>query len=227
MLLNSLWLMFFELFHDFSHIFAHWWRIIRYHDWFMPLFPYFWRIIRIPFKARKMENDQLGCVRLIHAEKIRFVTRYQQQFRWWCESQQGICIGPPGNKIVRQFIIVLRHWSLPSHFNRNPVYFFYIWCDAFPHMISECQFTHWICYMTSTMYSVCTPLQWRHNERDGLSNHQPHGCLLSRLCRRRSKKTSKPRVTGLCEGNSPVTGEFPAQKSSNAENVSIWLSHHA
>ena len=26
--------------------------------------------------------------------------------------------------------------------------------------------------------------------------------------------------------NSPVAGEFPAQKSSNAENVSIWWRHH-
>ena len=55
-----------------------------------------------------------------------------------------------------------------------------------------------------------------------LSNHQPHNCLLSRLFRRRSKKTSKLHVTGLCAGNSPVTGEFPAQRASNAENVSIW-----
>ena len=39
--------------------------------------------------------------------------------------------------------------------------------------------------------------------------------------RRGSKKTSKFRVTGLCVGNSPVTGEFPAQMASNAENVSI------
>ena len=44
--------------------------------------------------------------------------------------------------------------------------------------------------------------------------------------RRRSKKTSKPRVTGLCAGNSPVTGEFPTQMASNAENVSIWRRHH-
>ena len=44
--------------------------------------------------------------------------------------------------------------------------------------------------------------------------------------RRRSKKTSKPRVTGLCAWNSPVTGEFPAQMASNAENVSIWWRHH-
>ena len=40
------------------------------------------------------------------------------------------------------------------------------------------------------------------------------------------KKTSKFRVTGLCEGNSPVTGEFPTQKASNVENVSIWWRHH-
>ena len=48
-------------------------------------------------------------------------------------------------------------------------------------------------------------LQWRHNGRDGVLNHQPHDCLLNRLFRRRSKKTSKLRVTGLCAGNSPVT----------------------
>ena len=37
---------------------------------------------------------------------------------------------------------------------------------------------------------------------------------------------SKLRVTGLCVGNSPVTGEFPALRASNAENVSIWWRHH-
>ena len=46
-------------------------------------------------------------------------------------------------------------------------------------------------------------LRWRHNECDSVSNHQPHGCLLNRLFRRRSKKTSKLPVTGLCVGNSP------------------------
>ena len=61
----------------------------------------------------------------------------------------------------------------------------------------------------------------------GVSNHQPHHCLLNRLFRCRSKKTSKPRVTGLCAGNSPGTGEFPAQMASYAENVSIWWRHHA
>ena len=37
-------------------------------------------------------------------------------------------------------------------------------------------------------------LQWRHNGRDDVSNHQPHNCLLNRLFRCRSKKTPKLRV---------------------------------
>ena len=69
-------------------------------------------------------------------------------------------------------------------------------------------------------------LQWRHNGRDGASNRLPYDCLLNRLFRRRSKKTSNLGVTGLCVGNSPVTGEFPTQRASNAENVSIWWRHH-
>ena len=69
-------------------------------------------------------------------------------------------------------------------------------------------------------------LRWRHNGSDGVSNHQPHDCLLNILFRRKSKKTSKLRVTGLWTGNSPVTGEFPAQRASKAENVSIWWRHH-
>ena len=41
-----------------------------------------------------------------------------------------------------------------------------------------------------------------------------------------SKKISKLGVIGFYEGNSPVTGEFPAQRASDAENVSIWWRHH-
>ena len=48
-----------------------------------------------------------------------------------------------------------------------------------------------------------TSLQWRHHDHDSVSNHQPHDCLLNHLFRRRSKKTSKLHVTGLCVGNSP------------------------
>ena len=54
--------------------------------------------------------------------------------------------------------------------------------------------------------NLSSALRWRHNGHDSVSNHQPHHCLLNRLFGCRSKKTSKLRVTGLCEGNSPRTG---------------------
>ena len=46
--------------------------------------------------------------------------------------------------------------------------------------------------------ALVKPLQWRHNDRDCVSNHQRLDCLLTRLFRRRSKKTPTLRVTGLC-----------------------------
>ena len=62
------------------------------------------------------------------------------------------------------------------------------------------------------------PLQWRHYERDSVSNHQRLECLPNRLFRRPSKKVWKPRVTGLCGGihrwqvdsphKGPVTRKF-------------------
>ena len=58
-----------------------------------------------------------------------------------------------------------------------------------------------------TSHYLKQSLQRRHNERDGVSNHGRLDCLLNRFFfRRRSKKTSKLRVTGLCEENPPVTG---------------------
>ena len=93
--------------------------------------------------------------------------------------------------------------------------------------ISKCIFFNGnFLFVSNSIKIYLSTLQWRHNRRDGVSNHQPRDCLLNRLFGRKSKKTSKLRVTGFCEGNSPVTGEFPAQMASNAENVSIWWRHH-
>ena len=75
-------------------------------------------------------------------------------------------------------------------------------------------------------HNCAVALQRRNNECDGVSNYRRLECLPNRVFRRRSKNTSKLRVTGLCDGNSPVTGEFPAQRASNAENVSIWWWRH-
>ena len=64
-----------------------------------------------------------------------------------------------------------------------------------------------------TVHLLCSlHIQWRHNECDDVSNNQCLDCLLSRLFRRRSKKTSKFRVIGLYERNSPGGDEFPAER---------------
>ena len=117
------------------------------------------------------------------------------------------------------------NWTHKIHHASYGVYFVRIW-------------EKWPLYNgTALYYAMCLrlslkPIESFHTPRafshyidvimdDGVSNHQPHHCLLNRLFRRRSKKTSKLHVTGLCVENSPVTGEFPAQMVSNAENVSI------
>ena len=92
--------------------------------------------------------------------------------------------------------------------------------------IPEGQYWPRVINQTGIFYSNPMSLQWRHNGREGIPNHQPYNCLLNRLFKHRSKKTSKLSVTGLCAGNSPVTSEFPAQMASNAGNVSIWWCHH-
>ena len=69
-------------------------------------------------------------------------------------------------------------------------------------------------------------LQWRHNGRDGVSNHEPPDCLLTRLFRHKDKKNIEaPRHWPLC-GKFTGIGEFPAQMARNAEKVFIWWRHH-
>ena len=101
------------------------------------------------------------------------------------------------------------------------------WLESLRRDWSDSRNNHW----KNNLAIDCFPrfpsatLGWHYNGRDSVSNHQPHDCLLNRLSRRRSKKTSKLRITGLSAGNSPGTGEFPAQRVSNAEDVFIWWRH--
>ena len=68
-------------------------------------------------------------------------------------------------------------------------------------------------------------LQWRNNEYAGVSNHQCLDCLLNRLFRRTPKKTSKLRVTSLCEGNSAVNSRAKGQQRGKCFHLmtSSWL----
>ena len=76
-------------------------------------------------------------------------------------------------------------------------------------------------FVTNT--GVYIPLQWCHNEPVGVSNHQPHDCLLNRLFKAQIKENIQAPRYGLLWGEFT---EFPAQRASYAENVSIWWYHH-
>ena len=102
------------------------------------------------------------------------------------------------------------------------------WCATWRVGDSDAITTWWwlIAIGRQSVSNCHIPLQWRHNEHDGVLNHQRVYCLLNLLFRHRWKKTSKFRVTGLCKGNSPVTGEFTAQRASNTGNIYTWWRHH-
>ena len=59
-------------------------------------------------------------------------------------------------------------------------------------------------------------LQWRHNWRDGISNHQPRDCLLNRLFGRKSKKhqssASLAFVRGIHRGPVNSPHEWPVTR---------------
>ena len=96
---------------------------------------------------------------------------------------------------------------------------------------------HFLCFRFSSWFSLqviprfimfCR-LHYSDSVMGAMASHITSVSTVCCLFRRRSKKTSKLRVAGLCEGNSPVTGEFPAQRASNAENfplddVIMWAS---
>ena len=76
----------------------------------------------------------------------------------------------------------------------------------------------WSFYSVLVLRGLNMSLQWCHNEPDGISYHWLLSCFLSHLFQRRSKRTSKLCVTGLCEGNPPVTSGFPLTKDQWCEN---------
>ena len=65
------------------------------------------------------------------------------------------------------------------------------------------------CNIRCSTWNVLSTLQWRNNERDGVSYLRRLGCLLNRLFGHRSKKIPKLRVTGLCGGIHRWPVNFP------------------
>ena len=128
------------------------------------------------------ETGEFPAQRTSNADRVSIWWRHHVAFEWPCDKPMYNTGLSTGEK-----------WLSPGFFNRV------IENDA---LVSGLSFT----------WSKTISLRWRHNGHDGVSNHQPHHCLLNRLFRSRSKKTSKLRLTGLCAGNSPVSGGFPGDR---------------
>ena len=136
-----------------------------------------------------------------------------------CFSQWHVVLPVPSHYLKQCWYIV--NWTLKNKsqwsFHQNTTIF------AQGNAFENC-----VCEMAAILSrgKWVISLRWRRNGHARVSIHQPHHCLLNRLVGCRSKKSAKLRVTGLCVGNSPGTGEFPAQMASNEKNVSIWWRHH-
>ena len=171
---------------------------------------------------RQLKSSRSLSGRSIH---LTLVTKWSRSWSWmtYCHTLCAMSIGPtilrysyfkiwPWKSMVKVMCVVKGQWHVwPSNFKGQD----------YGHAAANQQ-----AYCTLPTFLMVHTLRWRHNGPDSVSNHQPHDCLLNRLFRRRSKKTSKLRATGLCAGNSPGTGELPAQMGSYAENVSIWWRYH-
>ena len=111
------------------------------------------------------------------------------------------------SKITCKIFYVLRISRFPlttfiSTYTFAYITLLYVWHLSMYYVYINIHIHIYIYIKVSSHYISSHSFHWRDNEHDGVSNHQPHGCLLNRLFRRRSQKTSKLRVTGLCVGNS-------------------------
>ena len=102
--------------------------------------------------------------------------------------------------IVHQYVCIM-HLSIMRSWRT-----YYLICQA------DLFETSWIqdnisTYIDEIVLLTGLALQCRHNEHDSVSNHRRLDCLFNRLFRRRSKKTAKLCVTGVCEGNLPVSAQ--------------------
>ena len=107
------------------------------------------------------------------------------------------------------------HWIL---FPRVQLTIFHHWFrywlgagQATSHYLNQWWLVYWRIYaslglneLTAVMPCVSTSLQWRHNERDGVSNHQPHDYLLNRSFKQIKENTKAPRHWPLCR---EITGD--------------------
>ena len=120
------------------------------------------------------------------------------------------------NQIIHESTIIMINIAIRSHIM---IYDNAYICNIFVKLS-----TLWP-YYDYTIKQTSITLQWRHNGRDSVSNHQPYVCLINSLFKRRSRKHQSSASLAFVR-RIHRSGEFPAQMASDAVNVSIWWRHH-
>ena len=142
------------------------------------------RLITPSSRQSLVANDSLTCVFLINS----FIYWSMLLSVYTLQLISGICL--------HRNVLIVTIYQCISSLYKNTAFIYKHKFQLSSGHANDCSFLHLLSSET---------LQWRHIGRDGVSNHHPRDCLLRRLFRRRSKKTSKFCVTGLCAWNSPVT----------------------
>ena len=138
---------------------------------------------------------------------------------------------------TRRLIFNIRHIILDKHiilyfvlFKLNAGYYFFrlftLRITEYPLCVIKSFNISHFAVRSKRPHGYITSLQWRHNGHDGVSNHQPHHCLLNRLFGRRSKKKAKLHVRGIHRGpvNSPHKWSV-TRKMFPFDDVIMWNIH--
>ena len=103
---------------------------------------------------------------------------------------------------------VLQQFVYAQNEKKNPSKCLYVMtssCVSCSRYITDASHVRLISLWCYAYYTCVNILQWRHNGRDGVSNHQPPHCLLNRLSNTDQRKHQAPRHWPLC-------GEFTGDR---------------
>ena len=186
------------------------------------------------FSTSNCFNWNCTCVRVLSGKQI-FTPSHAALFQWFWIRDNSTSTAQCKTAVTPLLI----HWcyslalNVIPQFNTHSVYVPSRYLQLAPHNSCFGWVGGWVVVVVvvvvwgggdcqSVIYVVVFLIKW-HVLMSSMASH----CLLRRFSGLTSKKISKLWVTDLCEGIPPVTGGFPSQRTSNSQNVSISLRHHA
>ena len=192
--------------------------------------PMDWRILSYHFY----------CIWIFRAQCFTLTTQYSNTS--YCAILQFVSLRPLKVKVclacetgveldyisrILLYSIMLPHfWSSYKYLIRYSLHYCPRWRHMAPwylaNIVSEKRCVIWS-HLENAIRKIYATLRWRHNGRDGVTSLAIVYSTVYWGADQR-KHQSFPSLAFL--RGSPVTGEFPAQMASHAENIFIWWRHH-